>query len=235
MKNMEEPRKVAHWHDHFNVSERICFSCIFLHVWYFVIKSAKFTSCLLCFKSRCHGVGEGHHTALGVSQPGVKVNQTHLPGYVYEANSQLQWPAIVQELQENVEDVRMRLFHLFRQRISLAMPQPQLFNHVPHQRVPRSMASVEQPERLPTLKRKIFKRNIWKWCAWSIGALLLEASFCAQWFQDRSKLWCIVLAINASAQLRKTAKPAPCFCGQYWNLITSTTMFWCLGHIWSQH
>ena len=109
---MEEPRKVTHWHDHFNVSERICFSCIFLHVWYFVIKSAKFTSCLLCFKSRCHGVGEGHHTALGVSQPGVKVKQTHLPGYVYGVNSQLQWPAIVQELQENVEDVRMRLFHL---------------------------------------------------------------------------------------------------------------------------
>lgn len=73
----------------------------------------------LCFKSRCHGVGEGHHTALGVSQPGVKVKQTHLPGYVYGVNSQLQWPAIVQELQENVEDVRMRLFHLFRQRISL--------------------------------------------------------------------------------------------------------------------
>lgn len=198
----------------------------------------------LCFKSRCHGVGEGHHTALGVSQPGVKVNQTHLPGYVYGVNSQLPWPAIVQELQENVEDVRMRLFHLISPADFVNWP-----CHSPNcltMCLIKEYQGVWPPSNslkgFQLWNEKSLKKHLKIWQ--HLKMVRLEhrcfAVLCCLrhlFARNDSKFVpsCGALPINASAQLRKTAKPVPCFCGQYWNLITSTTIFWCLGHIWSQH
>ena len=124
-------------------------SCIpVLFMWHIVIKSAKFTSCLFfvfqikmpwCWRRTPHGPWSQSACRKGLL--------THLPAILTGKLSSTKRPAVVQELQKNVEDVRMRLFHLFLQDFVNWPCHSLLFNHVPHQRVPRSMASVEQPER----------------------------------------------------------------------------------------
>ena len=81
-----------------------------------MIKSAKFTSCLFfvfqikmpwCWRRTPHGPWSQSACRKGLL--------THLPGFLMGKLSSTKRPAVIQELQQNVEDVRMRLFHLFLQ------------------------------------------------------------------------------------------------------------------------